>query len=189
MADNGTRDARTKRILNLGCGERKLPGALNLDASSRTSPDIVHDLDRHPWPLSDDSFDEVHAYDVLEHLKDVIGFMEELHRVCAPEATVHLTVPHFSSANAWRDPTHRRSFAHDSVRYFEEQHPLAFYSTARFEILCSRVEFVKTPLNRLVARLANRWPGPYENRWAWIFPAWFLYWQLRPVKRVTGSSE
>jgi hypothetical protein len=170
-----------KRILNLGCGAKKLPHAVNLDLTQLTNPDVVHDLNAVPWPFPDRAFEEVHAYDVLEHVFDVVSFMEELHRICAPGAVVHITVPHFSSANTWRDPTHQHAFTHDSIRYFESGHPLAFYSRARFETVRTRIEFTKNHLNRVVARLANRWPSAYEDRWAWIFPAWFLYWQLRKV--------
>jgi len=37
-------------------------------------------------------------------------------------------------------------------------------------------------VNRLVFRLANRFPERYERRWAWMFPAWFLYYELEVVK-------
>jgi hypothetical protein len=33
-----------------------------------------------------------------------------------------------------------------------------------------------------VFQLANRWPHEYERRWAWMFPAWFLYYELEVVK-------
>jgi len=37
-------------------------------------------------------------------------------------------------------------------------------------------------VNKLVRRLANRYPAAYERRWTWIFPAWFLYFELEVVK-------
>jgi 2-polyprenyl-3-methyl-5-hydroxy-6-metoxy-1,4-benzoquinol methylase len=43
----------------------------------------------------------VHAYDVLEHVDDVAETLEEIHRICRPGASLHVTVPHFSSANAF----------------------------------------------------------------------------------------
>lgn len=177
------RPGRT-RILNLGSGPKKMTGAVNVDVVDSTRPESVHDLNVRPWPLDTAAFDEIHAYDVLEHVHDVVAFMEEVHRVCAPEGVVHITVPHFSSGNAWRDPTHRRAFTHDTLLYFDSRHPRAFYSSARFETVHSEIIFAKTLINKLVSRLANRWPASYEDRWAGIFPAWYLYWKLRRVERT-----
>lgn len=170
------------RILNLGCGRKPLPGAVNLDCSPRVSPDVVHDLNVRPWPFADGEFEQVQAFDVIEHLDDVPATMEELHRICRHGAAVEITVPHFSSANAFMDPTHRHFFSHATFRYFEDGHPLAFYSAARFRI--DRCNLIFTPglVNRVVRVLANRYPAAYESRWAWMFPAWFLSVRLSAVK-------
>ena len=40
-----------------------------------------HDLNCVPWPFADDTFEEVHAYDVLEHLEDVVRALEEIYRI------------------------------------------------------------------------------------------------------------
>ena len=96
-----------RRTLNLGCGLKHIRGAVNLDVTAATRPDVVHDLNVRPWPFPDGSFDEVHANDVIEHLTDVIGSMEEIHRISSPGGVVRITVPYFSSANAFTDPTHR----------------------------------------------------------------------------------
>jgi hypothetical protein len=155
---------------------------VNVDAVPETSPDVVHDLNVRPWPFATSEFMEVVGHDVLEHIRDVVAFMEELHRVAAPGAIVRLTVPHFSCANAWRDPTHVRAFAHDSLDYFTSGHALSFYSSARFERIVAQLNFAPSFMNRLVWRVANRWPRRYEDRWAWIFPAWFIYFELRVLK-------
>lgn len=168
--------------LNLGCGRRHLGGAVNLDISDRVGADIVHDLARMPWPLASDTFGEVHAYDVLEHLDDVPRAMEEIHRVCRAGASVRITVPHFSSANAFTDPTHRHQFSAFSFDYFLADHELAFYSGARFRRKRAQIVFYPSLVNKLVHRLANRFPLAYEQRWAWIFPAWFLSFELEAVK-------
>jgi hypothetical protein len=46
----------------------------------------------------------------------------------------------------------------------------------------TNIIFAPTFLNKLVRRLANRWPARYERRWAWLFPAWFIYVELEIVK-------
>ncbi|MBI4519856.1 MAG: methyltransferase domain-containing protein, partial [Gemmatimonadetes bacterium] len=163
------------RRLNLGCGRKPLAGAVNLDASDRVGADVVHDLDVRPWPFSDAQFDEVHAYDVIEHVADVVGTLEEIHRICRPGAVVHITVPHFSSANAFTDVTHRHWFGWRSFDTFTDANELSYYSTARFRRRTTRISFYASLLNRVAFRLANRWPERYERRWAWMVPAWFLY--------------
>jgi SAM-dependent methyltransferase len=170
------------RRLNLGCGRKPLAGAVNLDVSDRVGADVVHDLNRRPWPLPDNWFDEVHMYDVIEHLTDVVGTLEEIHRICRRGAVLHVTVPHFSSANAFTDMTHRHWFGWRSFDPFDASHELSFYSEARFARRTARISFYPSLLNKVVWRLAGRWPERYERRWAWMFPAWFLYFELEVVK-------
>jgi len=169
-------------VLNLGCGRRLMPGAVNVDISEAVGADIVHDLGHMPWPLPSNRFAEIHAYDVIEHLADVVPAMEEIHRVCLPGGRVHITVPHFSSANAFTDPTHRHQFGVRSFDYFDADHELAFYSRARFRRLRAQIVFYPSVVNKFVHRLANRHPQHYEQRWAWMFPAWFLSVELEAVK-------
>jgi len=177
---NGDRTMRD--ILNLGCGRKKMADAVNLDISGDVGADVVHDLAAMPWPLPADTFREVHATDVIEHLDDTLKVMEEIHRICQSGAVVHVTVPHFSSANAFTDPTHRKHFSYFSFDYFDEAHPFGFYSRARFRRVRSQIVFDPTWTNKLVHRLANRNPRRYEQRWAWMFPAWFLSIDLEVVK-------
>jgi SAM-dependent methyltransferase len=177
-------DLQGRTTLNLGCGLKHVPEAVNLDITRETQPDVVHDLNQTPWPLPDNHFREVLAYDVIEHLEDFIAVMEEIHRVCSDGAVVRITVPHFSCANAFTDPTHRRLFGYFSFDYVTGDNEIQFYSQARFKKLSSRLIFYPSLLNKLVWRLANRYPAAYERRWAWMFPAWYLYFELRVVKDV-----
>lgn len=176
-----------RRVLNLGAGERHRPDAVNVDLVDSTGPDVVHDLNRLPWPFPDDRFREVLAFDVIEHLDDVIRTMEEIHRVCEDGAIVRITVPHFSCSNAFTDPTHRHYFGCSSFHYVTGEHRFSFYTDRRFRRVHSRIVFVPTLLNRVVHRLANRFPDAYERRWAWIFPAWFLYFELQVVKDPSAA--
>ena len=169
-------------VLNLGCGRRRVEGAVNVDVTAETAPDVVHDLDVRPWPFPDDRFDEVLAHDVVEHLAETVATLEEIHRVCRHGARVKITVPHFSCANAFTDPTHRHYFGRFSFGYATEGHELSFYTRARFVERSCQIIFHPTVLNKLVWRLANRYPAEYERRWAWLFPAWFMSVELEVVK-------
>jgi SAM-dependent methyltransferase len=169
-------------ILNLGCGRKLMKDAVNVDICGEVGASVVHDLAKTPWPLPSDVFREVYAFDVIEHLDDIIRTMEEIHRVCRAGARVCITVPHFSSGNAFTDPTHRHQLSYFSFDYFAADHGLAFYSKARFKRVHSQIVFYPTLANKIIHRLANSRPAAYEQRWAWMFPAWFLSIELEAVK-------
>jgi SAM-dependent methyltransferase len=82
--------------LNLGCGEHKKEGYINLDWSPLNVPDIVHDLNVVPYPFEDNSFDLIEIFHVLEHLDKPFIIMREMHRILRPGGVLHVKVPHFS---------------------------------------------------------------------------------------------
>ncbi len=184
-----TPELRGREVLNLGCGRKHVAGAVNLDVTPDTGPDLLHDLNQRPWPLPSDHFREVLAYDVIEHLEDVMRTFEEIHRVCRDGAVVRVAVPHFSSGNAYNDPTHRRFFGYHTLDCFTEGHEHSFYTRARFRYRHRQIIFWPTLLNKAVWRLANRHPMWYELRWAWVFPALFVSLELEVVKGRGGTIE
>lgn len=167
--------------LNLGCGRDLRPNCLNVDRSPSVGADLVFDLEDRPYPLPDGHFERIWALDVVEHLQDVTGFVEEVHRILRPGGIVEITTPHFSCANSFSDPTHKQHLGCFSFDYFLEGHRLAYYSRARFELVERCLVFPSTRLDGLVSRWANRHLALYERRFAWIWPAWFLIFKLRAV--------
>ncbi len=109
--------------LHLGCGPDIRKGWINLDVRPLPGVDVVADLDRcrnTPLPFPDNSIDESLASHVLEHLRDPLAFMEELHRIVKPGSVAVFRVPYGSSDDADEDPTHvRRLFLH-SFYYFSQ---------------------------------------------------------------------
>lgn len=178
-------DPKTLRQLNLGCGRDKRPDCLNVDFNPAVEPDLVWNLDRRPFPLARSGFDTIYVKDVVEHVEDLMGFMEEVHELLAPGGTVVITTPHFSCANAFTDPTHRRQLGYFSFDYFTDGSAWSFYSSFRFDIARRLLVFHNGVLDRVVARIANRHPAYYERRLAWLFPAWFLIFEL--VARKDGA--
>jgi hypothetical protein len=171
-----------KDILQLGSGKKYCVEATNIDLIASTNPDIVHNLEIFPWPLPSNQFKEVRAFDVVEHLNDIVKTLEEIHRVCVNGAVVKITVPHFSCVNAFTDPTHKHYFSSASFNYFTGDNEFDFYTKCRFRNNVKNIIFRPTLINKLINKMANKWPQFYENRWAWIFPAWFIYFELVVVK-------
>lgn len=96
--------------LNLGCGPHvdTMEDVINVDWKPFPGVQVVQDLDVFPWPFNPNSFSDVRAVHVFEHLADPVGFMAECHRVLEVDGTLRLFVPHYQSENSFTDPTHVR---------------------------------------------------------------------------------
>ncbi|MEM4245321.1 MAG: methyltransferase domain-containing protein [Candidatus Nanoarchaeia archaeon] len=101
--------------LNIGCGKKIMPGFINLDMCKGEGVDVVHNLNKFPYPFKDNTFKYINAEQVLEHLDNLPRTMEEIHRISKPEAIVHIGVPYFRSESAFVDPTHRIFFTYHTM--------------------------------------------------------------------------
>jgi SAM-dependent methyltransferase len=157
------------KILDIGCGSAKTPGAVGLDISADTDADIVHNLDELPYPIEDASFDQILMQDVIEHVHEPIRVFEELHRIARPGARIQLRTPHFSSILAYGDPTHRHYFSTIAIGSLAEPR-FAHYTDVRFRVVHLTLD-LWLPF-RLVGlgALANRFPETYEKYLAFRFP-------------------
>lgn len=185
-------------ILDVGCGNAKTSGAIGIDFNSRTAADIVHDLNQYPWPLEDNRFERIICNHIVEHVTDMVRFMEEVYRIGQRDAQVEIVTPHFSSRFSYTDSTHLRHLSLFSFDYFikpapfrpsllsrvfETQSPVPdFYTQARFEKLYARLRLARPFRLTGIQWLANRFPYFYESYLAFIFPARDLYFMLKVLK-------
>jgi SAM-dependent methyltransferase len=114
----------TRKLLqvDLGCGLAKPTGFVGVDSSSLPGVDIVADL-QQTFPFRDDSVDVVRAHDTIEHLHDRIHTMNEIWRICRPDALVDLRVPSTDGRGAFQDPTHVSYWNINSFKYYTAGHP------------------------------------------------------------------
>lgn len=168
-------------VLDIGCGSAKRAGAVGLDISADTDADIVHDLDAFPYPIDDESFEQIIMQDVLEHVREPIRLFEELHRIGRPGARVQLRTPHFSSVLAYSDPTHLHYFSTMAIRSLAEPR-FSHYTTVRFRVLRIHLD-MWMPFRVLgIERLANRMLGAYEKYLAFHLPAMNIRAELEVIK-------
>ena len=176
------RTERRWRWVDLGAGDViRVPGAIRTDHARHVQPDVVLDVER-PLPFADGSLERVFCYDVVEHVERIPALLAEIHRVLRPEGTLFITTPHFSCANSFTDPTHRHHFGWRSFDYFTEEHALRYYSSARFRITHRTIRFHGGLVDAAIRRIATRWPDFYEHRLVWMFPAWYLEFELAAAK-------
>lgn len=175
-----------KKILDIGCGNHKIKGAIGLDSSKIPGVDVVHDLEKFPYPFKKNSFDIIHANQVLEHLESPLDkTLKELCRICKPNGRIKIIVPHALSIGAFSDPTHKKFFTWFTFDYFglNEQ---SYYSKARVKIIKRKFFYLTGRLSSKLLRplewLINLSPKIYSHFFAFIFPISTLYFELEPIK-------
>jgi ubiquinone/menaquinone biosynthesis C-methylase UbiE len=136
--------------LNIGCGNLPFDDCINVDKRRTELDAIQHDLERFPWPFPNNKFEIVYAYDIIEHLTDVIKTMEEIARVLKPGGRVEIRTCAWDKEQSYSDPTHKHFFTLNSFDFFDPTtwrgKKYDWYSTARFKIIraqydCSEIEF------------------------------------------------
>lgn len=144
-----------KLRLNLGSGLNKRDGYLNVDKYDSGSPDILMDLERTPWKFEDNTVCEIILNHTLEHLgretEVFLSIMQEMYRVCADDAQIHINVPHPRHKDFMNDPTHVRIITPDLLNLFSKKKclewqrigaansPLALYLAVDFEVIKSTI--------------------------------------------------
>ena len=133
--------AAKRRILDVGCGRNKHPGAIGIDRNLDTAADVICDLDRVPYPFREGRFDEIRVTHVIEHVSDVMATMEELHRLSRPGGRIVVETPHYTDFSSFCDPTHRWHLNSFSFRYFGECNGgFGYYTRARMREVAVQVK-------------------------------------------------
>lgn len=119
--------AGSKRLKQFAVdGRRDWSELVTLDINPDHKPDVVHDLTVRPLPFANDTFDEIHFYEVLEHLGqqgDYRAFFDEWSewwRILKPGGVVCGTSPAAASPWAWGDPGHTRLVTPESFVFLRQ---------------------------------------------------------------------
>lgn len=98
-----------------------------MDQYPDCQPDVVHDLERVPYPFADDTFGEIHAYEVLEHLgaqgdyQSFFAQFSELWRILKPGGYLAVTCPSWKSIWAFGDPSHTRVINSGTLSFLSQK--------------------------------------------------------------------
>lgn len=172
--------------LELGSGGVYREGFYGLDLLPLQGVDIVADLNSHLNLIPSNSVSEIVSHHCLEHVSNIMGLMEEIHRIVKPGGWIKITVPHFSNPYYYSDPTHRTFFGLYTMYYFAslEYQTLnrkvpSFYSKNRFQVLDIKISLMKRSIFArlrwpLLGRFINsnsKWMEWYEKNLCWKVPA------------------
>lgn len=129
-------DKYTELIIGVGSRPQKILAAkgrehwgnlTTLDINGDHNPDVVWDLNNKPFPFEDNSFNEIHAYEVLEHIGtqgDYKAFFEEFSeywRILKPGGILFGTSPSINSPWLWGDPGHTRVISPQVFTFLSQQ--------------------------------------------------------------------
>lgn len=129
-------DKKRKELL-IGCGSRldkqianekfkKWSNLVTLDINKNHKPDVVWDLTQVPLPFKNNEFDEIHAYDVLEHTgqqgdyKFFFAQWSDFWRILKPNGLFFAKCPNWQSNWAWGDPSHTRVIVPDQLVFLKQ---------------------------------------------------------------------
>jgi SAM-dependent methyltransferase len=141
-------------FLQLGCGKKPLAGFVNLDLEQHAWVDVVHDMDKYPWPFEDNRFEMVYANSVLEHITDLIHCFSEIHRILMPDGILKGGVPWYNYGGAFGDPTHKQFFTKTTFQYLTKGSQYSYcHKTGIWEIV--KLEVTPTRWGKVI---------PFKNK-------------------------
>lgn len=148
--------------LDIGANARQVKNTIGIDRYLVPEGGVCAEFSLG-LPFKDNCADTVYAYHVLEHVDDLVGFMEEIWRVCKHNAVVYVRVPHATSPFVtWVDPNHKRGFTIETFGYFGHYHRARFHiEHARLHFTTGgprrlRVRFIRNLLSDIMDALANK---------------------------------
>lgn len=131
--------------VELGPGGTPTPGYLGIDLGDGHWKKA--DLNDR-WPLEDNSVGVIMANDIIEHLRDPIHTMKEMHRVLVHSGMSIIRVPSTDGRGAFQDPTHVSYWNSNSFLYYTN---------------CDQSRFIGTPVRFQEVFKFNCFPSQYHQ--------------------------
>lgn len=131
--------------LNLGSGKDYRDDCLNADIRPDVGADWVVDISKLEWgevvnmgehyvAIKPGIFERIIAFDVLEHIPDLVKAMTNCRDLLAVGGEMHIVVPYELSLGAWQDPTHVRAFNENSWVYYCGWHWYLGWQGSKFDV-------------------------------------------------------
>ncbi|MFM9829162.1 MAG: methyltransferase domain-containing protein [Sphingomonas sp.] len=188
-----TQDFSIARVLDVGCGPSKMPGAIGVDRFDLPGVDVVCDLNER-WPFEDARFGHIIFRHSIVHLRSLEAALREARRVCQTGGRIEIISPHFSSDNAFTDPTMTFSTGYRTMDYYCENGSMGYgyYGQLGLRIVGRRIYLYratpKTSRQRAIATLlwpadalVNAMPRLYEKFWCFVVRATEIRFVLEAV--------
>jgi hypothetical protein len=100
---------------------------ITVDIDPSCGADVLHDINVIPLPFADNYAEEIHCYNVLEHLgtqgdfKFFFSQFEDFWRILVPGGFLCATVPIWNDLWAWSDPGHTRVISKGTIYFLDQR--------------------------------------------------------------------
>jgi SAM-dependent methyltransferase len=179
-------DLSSYRELLLGCGNRAkkqikfqfvpdtFQNLTRLDIDPDCKPDVLHDLNVLPLPFADNSFNEIHAVDILEHTgqqgdwRFFFAQFSEFWRILKPGGYFVGACPKWDSPWAWGDPGHSRIISKESLIFLDQE----MYGQVGDTPMTDYRHIYKASFRTMVTTEdVPNGPGSSEHKWGFVLMA------------------
>jgi SAM-dependent methyltransferase len=116
--------SRDKKLFTTEQGDQWNGRLVTVDINPNCGANVIHDMAVRPFPFADAEFDEIHAYDCLEHWGtqgDWRGWFDEMReyrRILKPGGTMSIVVP--VGEDRFADPGHVRFFSMNHFHFLDQ---------------------------------------------------------------------
>lgn len=184
----------SEKKLNLGCGPGILENYVNLDIVKGPGVDVVHDMEKFPYPFDDNTFEGIKCSHILEHMNNLNKVIDELWRITKNGGIIKIYSPYALGTMFFGDPSHKTPICYRTFENYNIDNPSInkymtnFGSPSRFKILNRQIMFsVHASIRgkrvlKFMDYIINFCPRLYERFFYAILPAEMIYIELQVVK-------
>jgi hypothetical protein len=183
-------------------GTRRHRGTLRVGKRADAGVAVLADLERG-LPFKDETVEEVFLDHALDSVRDLVGALEELWRVCRAGALIHVWLPHATSSWATsRNPSQMRPFTIETFEFFDPeknpQHPPgAAFEIEHAKLFLTTLRQGQRPrltggvISTFIESLANRNRGSQYRweRWLGAFIGFEEFYVLLTVVKTPPWAE
>ncbi|VVB82957.1 Methyltransferase domain protein [uncultured archaeon] len=135
--------------LNFGCGEDIKEGFDNIDVQINPKIQKSFNFDKFPYPIKENSYDYIWSRSVLEHLEEPDKVLNELWRICKPNAVIEMIVPYYNNKSAVSDMQHKHFFSDTTFKVFVDE-TCRINKEKKFKI--KKLELVPTVIGKFMPK-------------------------------------
>jgi glycosyltransferase involved in cell wall biosynthesis len=137
LAERDAELTNTSKV-DLGGGINPKPGYITID---QTDGNISCDLN-NGIPLEDNSVGVINASHFIEHIKDPLKIMGEIHRVLCDGGWAFIEVPSTDGRGAWQDPTHVSFWNENSFWYYTRKEQADYIRNSKIKFQEFRLDTI-----------------------------------------------